>query len=186
MPTDSVWQKKSLSPYNSIIQSFTNTEKNKWFKMFPDTLFPDYDYSIYVDASIYIITDLTEYVNYLGKYEIGLFRHPCNCIYEECDRCVYFNKITREEGIKQREYLESENMPKNYGLCETGVIVRRHHLPICKKVMTEWWNTVISGPRRDQLSFTYVLFKNDIACEDVYLPGGSIGTQSGIKLFSHK
>ena len=182
---DSSWQKVDLSSYNSRIQSLTNAEKNRWFKMFPDALFPDYDYSVYVDASILIISDLTEYVNYLGKYGIGLFSHPCNCIYDECNRCVFFNKITKEQGQKQIEFLKSEGMPENYGLCEGGVIVRTHHSSLCKKIMKEWWEAYYNGPRRDQLSFTYILFKNDIACEDIYLPGNSIGEQLGIKLFQH-
>ena len=185
IPDNSVWNIMDLSPYSSKIQSLTNTEKNRWFKMFPDVLFPDHEYSIYVDASILVITDLTEYINSLGKYGIGLFRHPCNCIYDECNRCVYYNKITKEEGKRQIDYLKSERMPENYGLCEGGVIVREHHSALCKKIMSEWWEAFISGPRRDQLSFTYILFKNNISCEDIYLPGGSIGTQSGIKLFRH-
>ena len=184
---ESIWEKVDLNPFSEVLANYSNTEKNRYFKMFPDVLFPEYEYSIYVDANILIISDLTEYVNQLGEYDIGMFRHPLyTCIYDECERCVNEKLITKDEGIKQESFLNRNNMPKDYGLLECCFIVRKHNSDICKKVMKEWWNLFINGPKRDQISFTYVLYKNKIPSCEVTLPGDALNSHRGLKRFVHR
>lgn len=187
VPEESIWKKVDISKFDSDIKNLTNKEKNLYFRSHPDLLFKDYEYSIYLDGNIMPITDLTELVNYIDNCGIGMFRHPDRqCIYDECNACMYFGMISSEAGERHIDYLERNHMPHNYGLLETGIIARKHNLYICKKVMDDWWNEFIHSPRRDQLSFTYALYKNDISVEEVALPYKSMTDFYGIKKFSHK
>ena len=77
-------------------------------------------------------------------------------------------------------------MPHNYGLLETCVIARKHNLDICKKVMNDWWNEFMHTPRRDQLSLTYVLYKNGITVDEVAFPCGFMKDHGGVARFRHK
>ena len=136
VPEDSIWKKIDISKFDLILKRFTNKEKNCFFKLHPDLLFKDYEYSIYLDGNIMPVTDLTEYVNYLGDCGIGMFRHPSRqCIYDECKACMYFGMISSEQGEKHIQYLETNHMPSDYGLLEACIIARKHHSDICKKVM---------------------------------------------------
>ena len=58
-------------------------------------------------------------------------------------------------------------MPKNYGLNETNILLRRHNVPQIIKLMDEWWSYIEKYTKRDQLSLSYVLWKNDISIDDI-------------------
>ena len=187
IPDNSIWKKVDISRFDSDINILTNKEKNLFFRSHPDLLFSEYEYSIYIDGNVMPITDLTELINYLGNCGIGIFWHPGRqCIYDECRACMYFGMISSEQGEKHIEYLETNQMPHNYGLLETCVIARKHNLDICKKVMNDWWNEFMHTPRRDQLSLTYVLYKNGITVDEVAFPCGFMKDHGGVARFRHK
>ena len=43
-------------------------------------------------------------------------------------------------------------------------------LPTIKKIMNEWWSFILNYSKRDQLSCSYVLWKNGIKIEDISIP----------------
>lgn len=183
---DSIWKKIDISKFEKEIDKYTNKEKNLFFRTHPDLLFKNYDYSVYLDGNIMPITDLTELINYLSECGIGIFRHPDRqCIYDECSACMFYGKISGAQGERHIEYLEHNHMPHNYGLLETCVIARKHHLDICKKVMNDWWNEFMHTPRRDQLTFTYVLFKHGIKVDEVAFPCELMKDHGGVRRFNH-
>lgn len=187
VPDKSTWKKVDISEYDSLISDLTNKEKNLYFRSHPHLLFKNYEYSVYMDTNVMPITDLTELVNEIGNCGMGFFRHPeRDCIYDECSACIFYGIISRESGDKHIEYLESNKMPRHYGLLETGIIARKHHLDSCKKVMEEWWNEFMHSPRRDQLSLTFVLFNNIISVDEVAFPYNAMKCFYGVKLFRHK
>lgn len=182
----SVWRKIPIEKYSNTLNGMSNTEKNRYFKMHPDILFPNYDYSIYIDASIMPITDLTEYVNSLNTTGIGFFIHAARkCVYDEIEACMFWGKFDEKTGNAFIEYLKSQKMPLNYGLVECGFIVRRHHSSVCKNLMDDWWNEFQKGPKRDQLTLPLCLVRNNILIEDIVIPGGTIYTQRSFKLLNH-
>lgn len=162
--TDSVVL-KSTSAWNvrpfwsQEFQKFTNTEKNRFIKMHPHLLFPEYDYSIYVDGNIEIVTDLTEFIQSFNEYGLKLHKHfRRNCIYEEIDECIVQKKCDISQLIEYKEKLHRINFPKNFGLLEAPMICREHHNSRCIEIMEKWWDEFYLNIRRDQIALVYVLY----------------------------
>lgn len=64
----------------------SNTEKNRFFKMMPHLLFPEYEYSVYVDGNVWITSDLTPLTAGLEQFPLAMHRHKNRvCVYDEID-----------------------------------------------------------------------------------------------------
>lgn len=183
IPKESIWKKKDVP---AEICKMANAKKNRFLKMHPDTVFPDYNYSVYVDGNICIISDLTEYVNRLGKSGIGIHLHNYrSCIYEELESVVKTGRMTKEEARKVIAYAEENSMPRNYGLLQCSVIVREHRNPVCKKVMEDWWNLYCTFGKRDQLYLPIVLFQQDLKTSDVGVMGNDLYSNPSFRVLTH-
>lgn len=138
----------------------------KYYKFFPDKLFSDYTYSVWIDGSWDITGPYLE--NKIIELEksdtaIATTPHPArNCIYSEAQACKRLNKDNTETIEKQVEFLRRENYPENNGLYEMNIIFRKHNDEKIVKLMDHWWEMVINYSSRDQLSFCYVLWKSKI------------------------
>ena len=55
---------------------------------------------------------------------------------------------------------EEEGFPKNYGLLQSNILLRKHNEEDCIRLMEAWFNELKDNSHRDQLSFNYVLWKN--------------------------
>lgn len=147
------------------IEQYDNKLKNKFLKFFPDLFLSEYDISILLDANLEIVGDLNNVIDKLdlNKYNMFFKTHPeCNDIYTECDRCVKANRETKEVASLLKEKYSKEGMPKNYGLFECNFIVRKHNEDNVKHLMKLWWDEVNKISKRDQLSFTYLLWKHNL------------------------
>ena len=125
-----------------------------------------------MDGTIKIFGDLNKYINKIGKSGIAIFRHPeRNCIYSEAVACAVRN-ADNFNGIYTQvtDYL-NEGMPYHFGLFECTILIRDNSNPICRKIMLDWWNEVFNRSYRDQLSFTYCLWKNELKYEDIGILG---------------
>lgn len=147
-----------------------NAAKNRWCKMHGYEIFKSYKYSIYIDGSIRLVKPISYYVDLIGASGIAVHRHSLrDCIYEEGLRLVA-NKRGNIDFQRLRDqmlgYLE-EGMPRKYGLFECGVIVRKHNVPAGNQIMDQWFDEYMRGQRRDQLSFTYILWKNGVPADAV-------------------
>lgn len=181
---NSVWKKKEIP---NDIASLDNVSKNRYLKMHPHELFDDYEYSIYVDGNIQIISDLTEYINELNELGIGIHKHKTrNCVYDELEIIVKNGKETRTNALKHKEYLEQTNMPKNYGLFECGIIVRQHHNPLCIELMEDWWNEFSKYTKRDQISLPHVLFMHEIPVEKLVIFNSDIQSNASFRFLRHQ
>ena len=167
------WKRKDISQYNKILCNMDNVEKNRWFKMHPFDVFPEYKYSVYIDGNIRPVSDFTEFVNRIGPCGVGMFWHRANnCVYQEALFNKYLVKKVPNETIdKQVKYLKSKGMPRNYGMTSCNIIAREHDNPICRKLMKEWWYEFYHHCKRDQLSFPYVAWKNNISMEEIAVLG---------------
>lgn len=144
-----------------------NTRNNRWHKFHPHILFPGYDISIYIDANINILSSwLFELFEQSGK-DLMLQHHHCrSCVYDEAELIKEIGKDTPENVDKMLAVLAKNGMPKNYGLTENNIICRRN-TPLCRKIMEDWWGFVRDYCKRDQMSLTYVLWRNGIRIEDI-------------------
>lgn len=140
-----------------------NTIKNRYCKMHGKEIFPEYNYSIYVDGNCHIKRDISQYVNLLSDYGLAIHTHDNrHCIYAEGVVLTLIKKGDNE-CIKQQmiQYMK-EGMPRNFGLIAGGLIVRDHNNHIADKIMHEWYEEFMKGEKRDQLSFSYVVWKNGL------------------------
>ncbi len=148
-----------------------NTKNARWHKTHPHILFPDCEKSLWIDAngnilSNYIFNKITEtYSDLLIPLHFSR-----DDIYEECEEVIKCKKDSKRNCNRIKTFLQNNNMPRHYGLNETNVIYRRHNQPLIKKIMNEWWSFILNYSKRDQLSCSYVLWKNGIKIEDISIP----------------
>ena len=45
---------------------------------------------------------------------------------------------------------------------KSGIIVRDHNNPTCIDLMEQWWNQIKTKSKRDQVSFNYLIWKNNL------------------------
>lgn len=136
----------------------------KKYKILPHHFCCDYDYSIWIDGNIKIIGPhlkrmFDEFIE-SGK-ALGISKHPIrSSVHDEIDACLKLNKDNREKILTWQQTLKKEYFPDNQGLFEMNVIIRRHNDDTCIRLMEEWWAIIQKGSKRDQLSFTYTIWKS--------------------------
>ncbi len=147
-----------------------SAEKNRWCKMHGHWIFSRYRYSIYIDGAIQLIHPISHYIEQIGASGMALHKHPQrNCIYEEGLRLIA-NKRGNVDSQKLRKQMVRylyEGMPREFGLLECGMIVRDNDSDIGCSIMEQWFEEYMKGEKRDQLSFTYILWKNGISLKEM-------------------
>lgn len=158
-PSIGVWQLREIPYANADVRRLS-----RYPKMHPHELFPDYEYSVYVDANVVIrdqaFYDAVERCIDSGVLLAGL-KHPfMDCAYEECLNVLIAQKESNV-GAVCREYLFlSENgFPRKHGMYEANVILRRHHAPEVIAQCQLWWELFLRFAPRDQLSYSFTLYR---------------------------
>jgi hypothetical protein len=139
------------------------TRRAKQPKILPHLYFPDYEYSVWVDGNLTIVGDVQELVEqYLIDHDLALFKHPDgrDCIYQEVEACIRYRKDSEETIRRQEARYRVLNYPEHNGLPACMVILRRHNRPDLIRVMEDWWDEIVHYSKRDQLSFSFVAWKN--------------------------
>jgi hypothetical protein len=172
----------------------------KKYKILPHRYLKDYDYSIWIDGNIKVISDIRALCNgdsYKVYDHMQVFDKR-NCIYDEAQAILNFGKInserTPERGIKnwkdnpkliadQMNRYISEGYPKNNGLATNPIIVRNHNDSDVIAVMEDWWSEIKYNSKRDQLSFNYIVWKNQF--NFVYLQGDSRNNEYFVSVGKH-
>lgn len=140
------------------------SKTNRWHKMHPHLLFPEYKESIYVDGNINILS--TYIYDQIGQRELPMLlpRHFIrNCIYEELDALLHsprFSEAEKRDFKTCRDFLVKERFPAGLGLTENNLIYRKHHDAAVVHIMSQWWDCYNKHPPRDQTSLAYVFWKN--------------------------
>ena len=155
-----VWE---IRPLPIETNSLTQVKKQRFVKTHPHLLFKDYDISIWVDGNVEIVGNLDEFIKANDKNDCSIFvpTHPSRkCIYAEEKAVISLKKDTKKNTEPQINRYLSEKYPKNNGLLQSNILLRKHNDEKCIKFMNEWWEEIKNGSHRDQLSFNYVAWKN--------------------------
>ena len=168
-----VWQIKPL-----VFDKLDNTKNNRWHKLNPHLLFPEYKKSLYLDGNLRILTSY--YSSLVGKAKSTFLfpEHVFNCIYEHLDLIEKVNKETKENLNRLRDKYEKEKMPRKWGLTENNMIFRKHHDPEVISLMEQWWHMVENYSRRDQASLMYILWKNNVDLKSHTFPNVRFDTKN--------
>lgn len=142
----------------------------RYIKTHPHELLPQYDAWIWVDTNLlfadnFIYNKFADWYN--GSALVAACPHPATDdvyehIYEMC--CFGFEKdIVCLQAMK---YLQEHNYPAHHGLCETGILFRKNIS--CVTTFDErWWWHIQNLSKRDQFSFNYVLYVQQIQWESI-------------------
>ena len=144
--------------------------QNRYCKINAHKIFPQYRYSIYVDGNITITGKIEESIEKLKRARIAVrSENYTDNIYQYALRCAQMGADLPEKILRQMEAYWLQGLPEDSGSYACGVLVREHNNPICVKLMEEWWQEFCAYAQRDQMSFTYVLWKNGFSKEDILL-----------------
>jgi len=172
----------------------------KKYKILPHRYLKDYDWSIWIDGNIKVISDIRPLCSgdpYKVYDHMQVFDKR-NCIYEEAQTILKFGKInsekTPERGIKnwkdnprliieQMNRYVAEGYPQNNGLATNPIIIRDHYDSMVIKNMEDWWTEIKYNSKRDQLSFNYIAWKNGF--NFVYLQGDSRNNEYFVSVGKH-
>ena len=158
-----VWQLRPL-----VYAALDSTRNNRWHKMHPHKLFPEYSDSLYIDANVDILSpSLMECIRSMRSC-LAIPAHPLrDCIYDEYENA--FAEFIDSPRIMKAELdlIKGSGMPRHFGLTENNIIYRQHNTPQIIEIMDEWWCMTSNYSRRDQLSLAWILWKQGIKISDI-------------------
>ena len=167
-----VW---SVRPIPAVVEN-DNKRLSRYPKTHPETLLSDYKASLYIDANIQIL-DQWVYDRFVELYSqqiefagIKLVMTGRDCIYEHsfdmCQALLEHDYV----AIQQCHKLYELGFPRHFGLNENNVLFRVHTERM-RQTDEDWWNWICSYSSRDQFSFMYCLWKNNVPL-NYFLPEG--------------
>ena len=162
-------------------------ENRKYKILMKNNIFDNFDSSVYVDGNFTITCDLNEYVeDWLGDNDIAVQQHPWrNCLYTEAMENIKLKLDKKRVIKKQIKKYKKEGYPKNNGLTENSILIRRHTNEI-KELNRMWWNEVKNNSTRDQISLIYILYKLDVKYSIFPFPNPRNGDKKFFFYRSHK
>ena len=176
VPDGSLW--KRLGPEDPALPGDVAADPvlaNRWCKMHPHLLFPEYAFSVYLDANIWVLSDLTPLTASLERFPVAMFRHKNrDCVYEEIEACLAQGKGSPEVLRSHEQLIRSHGIPGHWGLLEASVIARKHLDPACVALMEAWWDAFCSNSRRDQISLIDCLWLRGLEPASVGMLGDNL------------
>jgi hypothetical protein len=128
-------------------------------KILSHVYLPDYDFTIYVDGSMFIKRDLAKLYDRIRNNDILFSKHHSrNCVYKEAEAVLNLNKDSEENVKVQIDKYRDAGFPENFGMFQTGLIARRKTVS-CAEFCDNWFSELSQHSHRDQLSVTYALWK---------------------------
>jgi len=144
------------------------------YKILPHRFLEEYEISVYIDGNFLILQNPEKLIenklkedNVLAFFDHNKADDARDCIYQEYEALL---QLEKEKGYfkddpqamkRHIDFLRQEKYPENFGLISSGVLIRKHQDIKLKKLMEDWWYYVENYTNRDQLSFNYVLWKNN-------------------------
>lgn len=141
-----------------------DNRKAKQYKVLPHIYLPEYKYSFWLDGTFKIKGSIREYIYENLKKDsnmLNVVHTERDCVYKEYDASKIIPRYPRSVMEEQVHKYKKEGFPTHYGLGSMGAIFRQHNNEKIIKLMEDWWEEIITFTNQDQLSFSYVAWKND-------------------------
>lgn len=121
-------------------------------------LFPKYETVVYMDGNIQLRVAL-KHVIQLHRGGFTTTTHPQRkCTYDEGEACERLNKAPVELIRKQMDEYRKEGMPMNFGMVQTGFIIRSNTGEV-REFCDAWHKELSKQTHRDQLSIKVVSWR---------------------------
>lgn len=115
----------------------------------------DCDASLWIDKGVEL-QSLEQTFQYLSS-NVALRRHQRrNCIFDEAIHCKAVRRGDPNLIDRSIHRYMNEAHPRDYGLWDTDVVLRRHN-ESTKAFNLEWWQEVFTGTPQDQISLPVVI-----------------------------
>ena len=151
---------------------------NRYIKFHPFEFFKDYDYAIYIDGNVQVISDPRQLCKIASNSKIGLAMHSHssrNCLYNEALACKIMRRGNKKKIDQQILKYRKEGFPKKFGLCEATIIVYDLKNKNAQLISNAWYEEFLnSSSGRDQLALPYVIWKNNFKIEDIGFLGNNV------------
>lgn len=134
----------------------------KQYKVLPHKFLKEYEYSFWIDSTFRIVGSIRKYIyKYLKNPMLNVMHDDRDCVYEEFLISATISRYPTAILKKQTEKYKNEGFPTHYGLPSAGVIFRQHNNHTIIQVMEDWWDEIMNFTNQDQISFSYVCWKNN-------------------------
>ena len=139
---------------------------NRQPKLLPHKVFPDYEYSLWLDGNIDVVGpefwDVVDAMMSSGLLYAGIAHPDRDCVYEEAARVIKNGRDSLWNILRTVRFLRSEGFPEHWGMNENGVMLRRHNDPLVVKFDSMWWDRFKALGRRDQMTWGYCMWKTGL------------------------
>ena len=139
-----------------------NRRRARLHKVQPHLLFPDADFTLWLDGTLTPITSLRALVDeYAPEPDVHVvtFAHPKrSCLYDEADELIRRRRDNAQTIRAQVERYRQEGYPAGNGLASTSAVLRRNS-STARRLDELWRSEIQRGSFRDQVSFDYCLWK---------------------------
>jgi hypothetical protein len=155
-------KKSSMWKIKLVKEDLSSAVLNRKYKILAHKYLKKYDVSLYIDANIKILKNPKNFItDSLKKSNFIVSKHFMRrCVYDEAYALLRSSRFNNYIIFKQILKYAIEGMPKNYGLSENSILIRRHNKLEIKNIMNKWWKEIVRHSHRDQLSLAYVCWKN--------------------------
>lgn len=132
-------------------------------KLLPHKYLPEYKRTMWVDAAYEIVGD-PEWINapcVMAGFSAAIHPSKRVSVYEEAETILKYGFDDSNTVATQINRYKQQGFDGCYrrSIFQLGVILRTNE-PTVNQINEDWYNEVVNGSIRDQLSLPYVLFKN--------------------------
>jgi hypothetical protein len=132
---------------------FTDPVRNaKAHKILPHLYFPEYEYSLWIDATLELADPVGDLVaEHLARHDVVFGRHPVHrSLEQEIEACL--RETLDDPELIRRQVARYDVAPNGHGAFPLASAVLRRHTPSVERFNEAWWAEISRWSRRDQLS----------------------------------
>lgn len=187
LPKNSSWSKREIRGLPEYRQ-LKAAQLNRKIKILQTQELLEYDYTIYIDGNIEIVSGVSPIIANMGQYGLGVHYHRRrDCIYDEVVSVKHLKRITGKDMDEQVNAYMRDGFPKHFGMYENSILIRNNRDVDTIDLMKTWWEEYLRYPTRDQLSLPYVIWKTGYNKNKVYILGNDIERNPRFnRLYNHK
>lgn len=174
-----IWKIRSLDIYDN---DYNRSAKR--IKVLPHLFFAEYDWSIWIDGKFQITGDIVSLIDRyaLNSNFLSFMHYKRNSVFEDAKAVIEVG-FDKEEIIKEQiEKYKKEGFTDDNELIEGGILFRKHNDNNIIRLMNRWWKEISEHSRRDQVSFNYSAWKEDVFCDMIDL---NIYDNEYVKVYPH-
>ena len=182
--TDNTGFESDIWDIRLVSSLYTDGARNaRRYKHLPHRYLKEYDISIWMDVDVKLTNDPSYLVDILlGDCNLAILNHELcgrtvtgnmnvrKCVYEEARFIQWLGDQNPKKEYKdnmniihsQVDRYRKDGYPENNGLARTTVIFRRHNEDDIVQNSEDCWVEIKYGSKRDQISFNYVAWKNNL------------------------